>query len=211
MTGLSRVPKPRLGDALLVVDVQNDFCPGGALAVPGGDQVVPILNAWIEPFRRAGRPIAYTQDWHPAHHVSFLERGGPWPPHCIQGSPGAQFHPNLRLGSEIFRKGFEPDRDAYSGFQGFLSAPAGTHPGKGLADWLRERGAERVHIGGLALDYCVKATTLDALRDGFAATVILGATRAVNVKVADDAKAVKEMKAAGARMLGTTTPRRVAH
>jgi nicotinamidase/pyrazinamidase len=181
----------RLGrrDALLVVDVQNDFCAGGTLAVPGGDEVVPVLNRWIAACRKAGVPIFATRCWHPPRHASFAERGGPWPPHCVQGTRGAEFHPDLALpaGVPVVTKGADPDRDDYSDFSG-----------TGLGDRLRALGVRRVFIGGLALDYCVRASALDAIREGFAAHVIRDATRAVDVQPGDGERAVAELRAAGA-------------
>src|SRR5215510_1124366 len=136
----------RQGDALLIVDVQNDFCPGGALGVPGGDEVVPILNRWIEEAQRHNIPIYVTRDWHPARHISFKERGGPWPPHCVQDTPGAAFHPGLALPAEteIVSKGMDPEADAYSCFQ------AETEAGMPLAGALGEQGVGRLFVGGLA-------------------------------------------------------------
>ena len=112
----AEVPKLENSDALVIVDVQQDFCPGGALAVPDGDQVVPVLNRWIERARRAGCPIVATRDWHPPDHISFAAQGGPWPTHCVRESPGAAFHPDLRTdGAElVIRKGFRPALDSYS-------------------------------------------------------------------------------------------------
>lgn len=182
-----------------MVDVQNDFCPGGALPVPHGDDVVPVLNGWIAAFRGAGRPVVYTQDWHPPRHVSFRERGGPWPVHCVQGTHGAEFHPGLKVLGPAFRKGFELDRDAYSGLQGRLSSPGGPS-GADLETWLRERGVRRVYIGGLAEDYCVKSTALDALKGGFETVVIREATRPVEVNPGDGELALKEVEAAGGSM-----------
>jgi nicotinamidase/pyrazinamidase len=165
--------RPRLqpGDALVVVDVQNDFCPGGALPVAEGDQVVPVLNRWIESAREGGACVVASRDWHPPGHVSFRERGGPWSTHCVQGTRGAAFHPELRLppDTRVVSKGTALDRDAYSAF-------AGT----GLAEWLRGRGVGRVWVGGLAQDVCVRATVLDALKEGFEVHLVRDATRPVD-------------------------------
>ena len=154
------------GDALIVVDVQNDFCPGGALAVNEGDQIIETLN---ELMPRFGTVVA-TQDWHPEDHLSFTRHGGQWPDHCVAGTQGADFHPRLRR-EEIdltVRKATRSDQEAYSGFDG-----------TDLAEQLRARGVRRVFVGGLALDYCVDATALDAARAGFETYVIRDATRAV--------------------------------
>jgi nicotinamidase/pyrazinamidase len=175
-------------DALIVVDVQNDFCPGGALAVAGGDQVVPVLNDWIEAASKTGALVVASRDWHPSDHCSFRERGGPWPVHCVQQTHGAEFHPQLKLplGAKIVSKGMRAEEEAYSAFQGTA-----------LADELHRAGVSRVWIGGLALDYCVRATALDALAAGFETHVIAGATRAVNVHAGDDERALAELAAAG--------------
>jgi nicotinamidase/pyrazinamidase len=177
------------GDALLIVDVQNDFCPDGALGVREGDQVVPILNRWIDEAQRHNIPIFATRDWHPAGHVSFSERGGPWPPHCVQGTSGAAFHPDLRLPADvqIINKGYELDRDSYSAFGGTK-----------LHEKLRAAGVKRIWIGGLAQDYCVRETSLDAIREGFQVHVIVDATRAVNVDPDDGGRALEDMRRAGA-------------
>lgn len=186
--------KPRLedGDALLLVDVQRDFCPGGSLPVADGDAVVPALNDWIDAARDAGCPIFASRDWHPADHVSFEARGGPWPSHCVQGTSGASFHPDLRLPQEaiVVSKATTPDSDVYSAFQGTE-----------LARLLRERGVRRLWVGGLATDYCVRASVLDALREGFEVAVIGNAVRAVNVDADDGARALEEMRRAGATVL----------
>jgi nicotinamidase/pyrazinamidase len=176
------------GDALLVVDVQNDFCPGGALAVRHGDQVVPILNKWIAEARAAGIPVFASRDWHPRNHSSFKERGGPWPPHCIQNTAGAEFHPDLKLPPEvqIISKADTPDVDSYSAFGG-----------TDLAKRLHQAGIKRVWIGGLTQDYCVRESSLDALREGFEVHVILNATRPVNVNPDDGRRAIADVKAAG--------------
>ena len=182
-------PMLRAGDALLVVDVQNDFCAGGALAVPGGDEVVPVLNRWIAVARGAGVPIVASRCWHPRGHVSFVERGGPWPPHCVQGTRGAEFHPELALpeGVAVVTKGADPDRDDYSDF-------AGT----GLTERLRALGVRRLFVGGLALDYCIRASVLEGVAAGFDVHLIRQATRAVEVHDGDGERALAEVRAAGA-------------
>ena len=187
--------------ALLVVDVQNDFCPGGALAVEEGDQVVPDLNRWIDRFAKDGRPIAYTRDWHPPGHCSFKEQGGPWPVHCVQRTRGADLHPGLKVKGPIFDKAFEPDKEAYSGFGGFLVDRKGKLTDLSLAEWLRRQDVKHVYVGGLTTDYCVRTTTLDALKEGFEVTVLGDAIRAVNVQPGDDRRAIAEMKEAGAEFV----------
>ena len=173
------------GDALLVVDVQNDFCPGGPLAVPEGDRIVPEINRWIELAVERGVPVFASRDWHPKDHVSFKERGGPWPPHCIQGTPGAEFHPGLRLppNTTVISKAANPDKDNYSAFGD-----------SDLAERLRITNTKRVWIGGLALDYCVKETAVDARRLGYEVHLIANATRAVNVHRGDGARALKQLE-----------------
>jgi nicotinamidase/pyrazinamidase len=179
----------RKGDALLIVDVQNDFCPGGALAVREGDQVVPVLNQWIDQAASLDIPVYASQDWHPQNHISFNARGGPWPPHCIQGTSGAAFHRDLRLPSnvEIISKADHPDVDSYSAFGG-----------TDLTERLRRAHIERLWIGGLTQDYCVRFTALDALREGFEVHVIVDGTRAVNVKPDDGRLALAEIQRSGA-------------
>ena len=176
------------GDALLIVDVQNDFCPGGALAVSKGDEIVPILNRWLTEAREAGVPVFASRDWHPANHISFKARGGPWPPHCIQNTFGAAFHPELNLppAAEIISKGETPDADSYSAFGG-----------TDLSERLRQAGVRRLWVGGLAQDYCVRATALDAIREGFEVHLIVSATRAVNVKPGDGQQAIADIQRAG--------------
>jgi nicotinamidase/pyrazinamidase len=170
--------------ALIVVDVQNDFCPGGALAVPEGDAVVEPINAMAgeAPF------VVATRDWHPADHGSFGEQGGVWPVHCVAGTPGADLHPGVDrdLIDAVVDKGQAPDQEGYSGFEG-----------TSLSLLLRDRGVDAVDVVGLALDYCVKATALDARRAGFDVTVHRGATRAVEVAPGDGERAVEELRAAG--------------
>lgn len=193
------------GDALIVVDVQNDFCPGGALAIQGGDQVVPVLNRWIRWFGAAQLPVVYTQDWHPADHISFAAQDGPWPPHCVQNTEGAQFHPDLLVEGEIFQKGYKSGQEAYSGFGGNLQGEAHLADSPGLAQWLQQQGIKRVFVGGLATDYCVQATVLDALEAGLQAFVIADGSRAVEVQAGDGQKALQAMAAAGAQVIGQST------
>ncbi len=177
--------------ALIVVDLQRDFCPGGALAVAQGDQVVEPCNALADLCEARGWPRVYSRDWHPADHCSFAAQGGPWPPHCVAGSDGAQFHPNLVLspGALVVDKATSPEADAYSAFQG-----------TGLAEKLRSQSVSRLWVCGLATDYCVKATVLDGLREGFAVTVVADGCRGVNVNPDDSEMALEEMAAAGAEI-----------
>jgi nicotinamidase-related amidase len=172
-------------DALLIVDPQVDFCPGGALPVPGGDAVMPAVN-------RAAAALPLTvasRDWHPASHCSFRAQGGPWPVHCQAGTPGAELHPALdrRRIQHVFSKGTDAAREAYSAFDD-----------TGLAGWLREHGVRRLYVGGLATDYCVRASVLDAIREGFEVVVLEDAVGAVNVTPGDGDRALDEMRAAGA-------------
>jgi nicotinamidase/pyrazinamidase len=182
-------------DALVIVDVQNDFCPGGALAVPDGDQVVPVLNRYAGRFERAGAPVFASRDWHPPVTRHFKAHGGVWPPHCVQGTAGADFHPGLRLpeGTEIVSKGADPESDAYSCFQ------AETADGMPFAAALGDHGVGRLFVGGLATDYCVKATVLDALKEGFEVVLLTDAVRPVDLAPGDGERAVAAMTAAGAR------------
>ena len=174
--------------ALIIVDVQNDFCPGGALAVQEGDEVVEVLN------RMAGEHevVVATRDWHPEHHHSFEHRGGSWPVHCVQGSEGAQLHP--RLDRDRIQRVFDAgDRPEAEGFDKFEDTD--------LERFLRERDIDEVHVGGLALDYCVKHTALGAARRGFRTVVHLGATRPVNVEPGDDRQAIEELRRAGVEVV----------
>jgi nicotinamidase/pyrazinamidase len=176
--------------ALILVDIQNDFCPGGALAVPEGDRVVPVANRLMPYFP----VVVTTQDWHPPNHCSFREQGGPWPPHCVQHTRGAELHPNLERAyiTDQVRKGFLPEKDAYSGFEGVDAQ------GRSLEQLLREKGVREVYVAGLATDYCVRATVLDALRLGFKTHAVADGMRGVNVHPGDDERALREMKEAGA-------------
>lgn len=173
-------------DALIAVDVQNDFCPGGALPVPDGDRVVPVINALLQ---KPWRLKAATRDWHPPNHCSFKPQGGIWPVHCVADTKGAGFHPALDAGKidVIISKATAPEVEAYSGFER-----------TDLASLLRKSGVRRVFVTGLATDYCVKATVLDALRGGFEVVVVQDACRGVEVNPGDCAKALDAMKASGA-------------
>lgn len=179
----------RPGDALLIVDLQNDFLPGGSLAVADGDRVVAPIQGWVARFAAAGAPIFATRDWHPEDHCSFRAAGGPWPPHCVAGTNGAAFAPGLALPADtvVVAKATRRDADAYSGF-------AGTD----LDHRLREAGARRLFVGGLATDYCVLNTVLDALRLGYAVVVLTACVRAVEVAAGDGERALAAMRAAGA-------------
>jgi len=180
--------------ALVIVDVQNDFCPGGSLAVAEGDKVVAVLNRHIEKFFSAGLPIFATRDWHPANTRHFNTGGGQWPPHCVQDTEGGRFHPALALpkSAVIVSKGVSADADSYSGFEATDAA------GAGLAERLRGLGVERIFVGGLATDYCVKFTVLDGLKEGFKVTLLEDAVRGVNLRPDDSERAIEEMVRAGA-------------
>ncbi|MGX1741824.1 bifunctional nicotinamidase/pyrazinamidase [Bosea sp. NPDC055353] len=198
---------------LLVVDVQNDFCPGGSLAVQGGDAVVPVINALGRRFRH----VVLTQDWHPAGHASFASSHpgrkpfetiglayGPqvlWPDHCVQGSTGAAFHAGLDLphAEAIIRKGFRPDIDSYSGF-----VEADRRTRTGLEGYLREHGIAKVVIAGLATDFCVNWTAQDAARAGFETVVVEDACRAIDLDGSLD-RAWADMAAAGVRRVSAAT------
>jgi len=174
-------------DALIVVDVQYDFLPGGTLAVPEGDRVISVINELIPFFTK----VVTTQDWHPANHISFKAQGGIWPPHCVQNTNVAEINKDLNVQNALhILKGDNPDFEAYSGFQG-----------TDLSDRLHMDGVTTVYIAGLATDYCVKNTVLDALNHRFETYVITDAIRGVEVKPGDSAKALREMEAAGAGMV----------
>ena len=179
-------------DALIIVDVQNDFIPGGALPVPAGDQVIPVLNEYIKLFKKEGAGVFATRDWHPPNHVSFKAYGGPWPPHCIQQSEGAKFHPDLKLPADasIISKAMNPSKESYSGFDETE-----------LDDKLRTQGVKKVFVGGLATDYCVKNTVLDAIKLGFKTVLLLDAIQGLNAKPGDTEKAIDEMSLKGAEKI----------
>jgi nicotinamidase/pyrazinamidase len=179
--------------ALLVVDVQLDFCPGGALPVPLGDHVVPVLNRYLQLFVKSERPIFASRDWHPADSEHFRDNGGSWPVHCVQGTHGADFHPGLLLpdGAIVLSKGMNRWDDGYSALQGV------TGNGTTFAMLLRSMKVDRLFVGGLATDYCVKQSVLEALRDGFAVTLLTDAIRGVESQQGDSERAIAEMVEAG--------------
>jgi nicotinamidase/pyrazinamidase len=179
--------------ALIVVDMQKDFCPGGALGVPQGDKVVEPINRLVEAYRAAGDLVVYTKDHHPADHHSFKANhpDGIWPNHCVQNSQGWEFHADLTVEGPIFYKAFLTDEDSYSGFGGYLEPETDA---TGLADFLKAEGVEAVTVVGLALDYCVKSTAIDADKLGLKTTVLLEGTRPVNVAPDDGDKAIAELR-----------------
>lgn len=186
--------------ALLIVDVQNDFCPGGALAVTNGDKVVSPLNVMLILADRRNWLVVASRDWHPAVTKHFKDYGGIWPTHCVQNTPGAAFHPNLAVVADkdtIISKATQPDEDGYSAFEGK------TKDGKNLTDVLKECKIDEIYIGGLATDYCVKASAVDAVKNGFKTFLLLDACRAVNVQPNDGNRALEVMKNVG--VIITTT------
>jgi nicotinamidase/pyrazinamidase len=182
--------------ALLIVDVQNDFCPGGALQILDGDRVVEPINRAILCFAATGLPVLASRDWHPPDSKHFREFGGVWPAHCVQGTEGAAFHPSLSLPERaaVFSKGTNPDQDGYSAFEG------ATDDGRPLATVLKELGIRNLYICGLATDYCVISTTRDALRSGFGVTVLTDAVAGVDLLPGASASSLEEMKNAGAQL-----------
>lgn len=180
---------PASGDALIIVDVQTDFLPGGALGVPRGDEVIPVIGRYLRLFHERSLPIFAARDWHPPDHMSFKARGGPWPAHCIAGTSGAAFAPGLRLppGTSVVAKGEQSDDDPHSAFQG-----------TGLAQRLRQAGIARLFVGGLATDRCVLETVRDARSAGFEVVVLNDACRAVDARPGEGAAAEDEMRRLGA-------------
>lgn len=184
-----------VGTALLIVDVQNDFCPGGALAVPDGDRVVPVLDRYIRRVKEAGGMVCASRDWHPAVTMHFETQGGPWPSHCVQGTPGAAFHAGLDLPGDvvIVTKGDNPEDHGYSAFDGALA------DGRTLADALSAAGVGRILVGGLATDYCVLNSALDARKHGFDTVLLLDAIAGIDLAPGDVARALDRMMRAGVR------------
>ncbi len=183
--------------ALIVVDLQRDFCPGGALPVREGDKVIEPINALVDLFHEKGLPVLYTRDWHPKDHISFKSNGGIWPPHAIRGSPGAQFPSALHVprGATIIDKATRRDAEAYSGFQG-----------TDLAERLRREDVGELYVAGLATDYCVKNTVTDGIAAGFRIKVVSDCVKGVNLKRTDSATAFRSMKGKGA---GRTTSKQL--
>lgn len=176
-------------DALIIADVQKDFLPGGALGIKNGNQIIPALNDYISIFKQANAKIIASRDWHPSNHMSFTAQGGPWPPHCVQNTEGAEFSPQLKLPANamIISKATDPSKEAYSVFDG-----------TGLTDQLKEQGITRVFIGGLATDYCVVNSVIDARKAGFETVVLLDAICGIDVTPGDIDRALETMANKGA-------------
>ena len=187
--------------ALLAVDIQNDFCPGGALAVPDGDAIVPIVNQWIHWAEKQRLPIIASRDWHPEKHSSFHRQGGIWPAHCVQNSIGALFHPKLQLPTEtiIVNKATAENKDEYSALSGKVN-----NSNIALTQWLSQEGITELWVCGLALEYCVKFSVLDAAAQEFNTHVILPACRAINAQDTDSA--ISDMRQSGATIYNSSTP-----
>jgi nicotinamidase/pyrazinamidase len=183
--------------ALLVVDIQNDFCPGGALGVPEADKVVPAINRYIKIFSKKKLPIFLTRDWHPIKTRHFKDFGGIWPVHCLQNSKGASFHPGLKVPKDaiLLYKGMDPYKDCYSSFH------AENEKGLKLAKLLSIMGIKELYIAGLATDYCVRFSTKDAIRHGFKVRILTDAMKGVDLKRGDSEKAIKEMLREGAKKI----------
>ncbi|OGX07618.1 MAG: nicotinamidase [Omnitrophica WOR_2 bacterium GWA2_47_8] len=186
--------------ALLVVDVQNDFCPGGTLAVPQGDTVIPVINRYLRFFNDKELPIFVSRDWHPKETKHFKRFGGIWPMHCVQNTPGANFHATLKLPPEavILSKGMDPEQDSYSAFQ------AKDEEGRDLKEILEDLQVKHLFVCGLATDYCVKASVLDAIKNGFQTFLLLDAVKGVNMHPQDSRKAIDEMNKKGAKNITIT-------
>ena len=182
--------------ALLVVDVQNDFCPGGALGVAGGDAIIPAVNRHIAEAHSRGMPVYATRDWHPHVTTHFKEYGGEWPPHCVQNTEGAQFRPALKLPADaiVISKGDDPARQGYSAFDGHTEA------GKPLLRDLRDRNITRIYVAGIATDYCVKESALDAIEAGLEVRVLDDAIAGIDVRPGDVTRALDAMSRAGASL-----------
>ena len=180
--------------SLLIVDLQNDFCPGGSLAVPEGDKIIWALNGYIKIFNRKGLPVFVSRDWHPKKARHFKKFGGVWPEHCIQNTKGAEFHPGLKLPEKtiVISKGMDPDKESYSAFEGV------DDKGVPFMDLLKKSGIKELYIGGLATDYCVKNSVLDALKLGFKVKLLIDAIKGVDLNSRDSELAIGEMLKSGA-------------
>lgn len=176
-------------DALIIVDMQNDFMPGGALPVPNALSIIPAINRYIELFEKAKAVVVATRDWHPPNHISFNTRGGPWPPHCIQNTWGAQFHKDLKLPRDtiVISKAFKEDKEAYSGFEDTE-----------LDATLRQRGVRRIFVAGVATEYCVKATAEDGLRLGYQVFILEDAVKGINSPPGSEERAINNLIDRGA-------------
>jgi nicotinamidase/pyrazinamidase len=193
--------------ALVIVDIQNDFLPGGALAVPGGDKIIPVLNEYISVFKDHHSPIIATRDWHPQITKHFKQYGGLWPPHCIQNTWGARFHPDLHLPSDtiIISAGIGEDQEGYSGFEGV------DHTGKPFLNVLKEKQISHLYIGGIATEYCVKSTVLQAIKFGFKVNLLTDAIIGINLQPSDSQKAIDEMVNHGANLTTLDTIKQNPH
>jgi nicotinamidase/pyrazinamidase len=191
---LSKTYNLTSSDALLITDLQNDFLPGGALPVPGGDEIIPVLNEFAKLFVDANAYIFASRDWHPSNHCSFKQQGGSWPPHCVQDTKGAEFSSNLKLPKKavVVFKATDPLRESYSVFDG-----------TNFAKELKERSVQRLFVAGLATDYCILHTVLDARKHGYETVVLTDATRGINAKPGDVDNAIKSMLECGAFQAST--------
>jgi len=187
----------KINSALVIVDVQNDFCPGGALEVYNADEIILVINRYMELFRGKGLPIIASRDWHPRETKHFEKFGGIWPEHCVQRSFGAMFRAGLLLPPDtlVFSKGMDPERDDYSALQ------ARNDTGTSLTDFLKKVGIRELYICGLATDYCVRQTALEGLHLGFSITVLVDAVRGVELNPGDSKRALDELEAAGAVLM----------
>jgi len=187
----------KIKKALLIVDVQNDFCPGGALGIKDGDKIIPAINKYIKIFAPKKLPIFASRDWHPKKTTHFKKFGGVWPVHCVQGTKGAEFHPKLKLPKEVILlyKGMDPEKDSYSAFQ------AQDQNGMSLPNFLRILGIKELYIAGLATDYCVKFTTHDAIKEGFKVKILLDAIKGVNLKPNGSENVIREMVRIGVKKI----------
>jgi nicotinamidase/pyrazinamidase len=179
-------------DALIITDIQNDFLPNGALPIENGDQIIPLINEYAKMFKQSDAQIIASRDWHPEKHISFKAQGGPWPPHCIQDTEGAKFSPDLKLpeGTMVVSKATDPMAEAYSVFDG-----------TGLNEKLKAKGITRIFIGGLATDYCVLNSVLDAIKMNFDSFVLVDATYGINAKPGDVEKALETISKNGAKQV----------